>query len=80
MEKVAKLTPAVLKKIIEEERARLKVQQQKVKEAKRQERIDEIRKELKVLLQLLRERKVLTERIKAIQTRANSIRKNLKEA
>ena len=80
MEKVAKLTPAVLKKIIEEERTRLKAQQQKVKEAKRQERIDEIRKELKVLLQLLRERKVLTERIKAIQTRANSIRKNLKEA
>ena len=80
MEKVANLTPAVLKKIIQEERARLKEQQQEVKEVKRQERIDEIRKELKTLLQLLKERKVLTERIKAIQTRANSIRKNLKEA
>lgn len=80
MEKVAKLTPQVLKKIIQEERARIKEQQQKVEEASQQERIDEIRKELKTLLQLLKERKVLTERIKAIQIRANSIRKNLKEA
>ena len=80
MEKVANLTPAVLKKIIQEERARIKEQQQKVEESGQQERIDEIRKELKTLLQLLKERKVLTERIKAIQTRANSIRKNLKEA
>jgi hypothetical protein len=80
MEKVANLTPQVLKKIIQEERARIKEQQQKVEEASQQERIDEIRKELKTLLQLLKERKVLTERIKAIQTRANSIRKNLKEA
>jgi len=79
MEKVANLTPAVLKKIIQEERARLKEQQQEVKEVKRQERIDEIRRELKILLQLLKERKVLTERIKAIQTRANSIKNNLKE-
>ena len=80
MEKVAKLTPQVLKKIIQEERARIKEQQQKVEESGQQERIDEIRKELKTLLQLLKERKVLTERIKAIQIRANSIRKNLKEA
>jgi hypothetical protein len=79
MEKVANLTPTVLKKIIQEERARLKEQQQEVKEVKRQERIDEIRRELKILLQLLKERKVLTERIKAIQTRANSIKNNLKE-
>lgn len=80
MEKVAKLTPEVLKKIIEEERADLKEQQEKVAEAKRQDRIDEVRKELKVLLQLLRERKVLTERIKAIQQRAKSIKTKLKEA
>jgi len=80
MEKVAKLTPEVLKKIIQEERTRLKEQQQKVEEAKRQDRIDEVRKELKVLLQLLRERKVLTERIKAIQIRAKSIKDKIKEA
>jgi DNA repair exonuclease SbcCD ATPase subunit len=80
MEKVAKLTPDILKKIIQEERTRLKEQQQKVEEAKRQERIDEVRKELKVLLQLLRERKVLTERIKAIQKRAKTIKNKLKEA
>jgi rubrerythrin len=80
MEKVAKLTPEVLKKIIQEERAHLKEQQQKVEEAKRQDRIDEVRKELKVLLQLLRERKVLTERIKAIQRRAKSIKDKIKEA
>lgn len=80
MEKVAKLTPEILKKIIQEERTRLKEQQQKVEEAKRQDRIDEVRKELKVLLQLLRERKVLTERIKAIQKRAKSIKSKLKEA
>jgi len=80
MEKVAKLTPEVLKKIIQEERTHLKEQQQKVEEAKRQDRIDEVRKELKVLLQLLRERKVLTERIKAIQIRAKSIKDKIKEA
>jgi len=80
MERVAKLTPEVLKKIIQEERTRLKEQQQKVEEAKKEDRIDEVRKELKVLLQLLRERKVLTERIKAIQKRAKSIKNKLKEA
>jgi len=80
MSKVTKLTPKVLKRIIQEERARINSQKRKIQEAKKRKRVDEIRKELKTYLQLKREQKFLVERIKKIQNRTKSIKRKIKES
>jgi hypothetical protein len=79
MQKVIKLTPEILKKIIQEEREKIISQKKKIQEIKKQNRIDEIRKELKTYLQLKREQKILFERIKKIQNRSQEIKKIIKE-
>jgi len=80
MSKVTKLTPKVLQRIIQEERARISSQKKKIQEAKKRKRVDEIRKELKTYLQLKREQKFLVERIKKIQNRTKSIKRKIKES
>jgi hypothetical protein len=80
MSKVTKLTPKVLQRIIQEERARIASQKKKIQEAKKRKRVDEIRKELKTYLQLKREQKFLVERIKKIQNRTKSIKRKIKES
>ncbi len=80
MKKATKLTPKILQKIIQEERRRIDLQKKKIQEAKKRKRIDEIRKELKTFLQLKREQKFLIERIKKIQKRTKTIKKNIKES
>ena len=80
MKKATKLTPKILQKIIQEERKRIDLQKKKIQEAKKRKRIDEIRKELKTFLQLKREQKFLIERIKKIQKRTKTIKKNIKES
>ena len=79
MQKVIKLTPEILKKIIQEEREKIISQKKKIQEIKKPNRIDEIRKELKTYLQLKREQKILFERIKKIQNRSQEIKKIIKE-
>ena len=80
MKKATKLTPKILQKIIQEERKRIDLQKKKIQEAKKRKRIDEIRKELKTFLQLKREQKFLIERIKKIQKRTKTSKKNIKES
>lgn len=80
MSKVTKLTPKVLKRIIQEERKRIASQKKKIQEAKNKKRVDELRKELKAYVQLKREQKFLVERIKKIQNRTKTIKRNIKES
>jgi hypothetical protein len=78
--KIKKLTPDVLKRIIKEERERIAAQKKRIEEAKKIKRINELRKELKTYLQLKREQKFLVERIKKIQNRAKTIKNKIKES
>jgi predicted nucleic acid-binding Zn-ribbon protein len=80
MSKVTKLTPKVLKRIIQEERKRIALQKKKIQEAKNKKRVDELRKELKAYTQLKREQKFLVERIKKIQNRTKTIKRKIKES
>jgi len=80
MRKVTKLTPKVLKRIIQEERKRIASQKKKIQEAKNKKRVDELRKELKAYMQLKREQKFLVERIKKIQNRTKTIKRKIKES
>ena len=80
MNKIKKLTPDVLKRIIKEERERIAAQKKRIEEAKKIKRINELRKELKTYLQLKREQKFLVERIKKIQNRAKTIKNKIKES
>lgn len=80
MSKVTKLTPKVLKRIIQEERKRIALQKKKIQEAKNKKRVDELRKELKAYMQLKREQKFLVERIKKIQNRTKTIKRKIKES
>ncbi len=80
MSKVTKLTPKVLKRIIQEERKRIALQKKKIQEAKNKKRVDELRKELKTYTQLKREQKFLVERIKKIQNRTKTIKRKIKES
>ena len=82
MSRPAKLTKAVLKKIIKEERQKIIDQKKKIKNTKKVKGIknlNEFRKELKTLLQLKKEQKFLFERIKKIQKRTKVISKKIKE-
>ena len=80
MKKVRKLTPQILKKIIQEERNKIEAQKKRIQESKERNKVEEIRKELKALLQLKREQKYLIERIKKIRNRTNNIKKKIKES
>lgn len=80
MNKIKKLTPDVLKRIIKEERERIAAQKKRIEEAKKIKRVNELRKELKTYLQLKREQKFLVERIKKIQNRAKTIKNKIKES
>ena len=75
-----KLTPSILKKIIQEEREKLSEQADRVKTASKNKKIQELKKEVKAFLQLKREQKVLIERIKKIQKRTKTIKKKIKES
>ncbi len=75
-----KLTPSILKKIIQEEREKLAEQADRVKTASKNKKIQELKKEVKAFLQLKREQKVLIERIKKIQKRTKTIKKKIKES
>ena len=82
MSRPTKLTKAVLKKIIKEERQKIIDQKKKIKNIKKVKGIkslNEFRKELKTLLQLKKEQKFLFERIKKIQKRTKVISKKIKE-
>ena len=80
MNKIKKLTPDVLKRIIKEERERIAAQKKRIEEAKKIKRVNGLRKELKTYLQLKREQKFLVERIKKIQNRAKTIKNKIKES
>ena len=79
MEKVTKLTPKILRKIIQEEREKIRLQKAKIKEAKKNKKLNEIRDELKTLLNLKKEQKFLIERIKKIQNRTDKIKTKIRE-
>jgi hypothetical protein len=82
MSRPAKLTKSILKKIIKEEREKIKNQKKKIQEVKLSKDIKKfynLRKELKTLLQLKREQRILFERIKNIQIRKKNITKKIKE-
>ena len=66
MKKPIKLTPSILKRIIMEERKKLSKQALKIKEAKRNKKIQELKREVRAFLQLKREQKVLSEKLRRI--------------
>ena len=75
-----KLTPSVLKAIIQEEREKIKNQAEKITEARKTKKINEIRKELRAFIQLKREQKLLIERIKKLKKESTAIKKKIKES
>jgi hypothetical protein len=75
-----KLTPGVLKAIIQEEREKIKNQAEKITEARKTKKINEIRKELRAFIQLKREQKLLIERIKKLKKESTAIKKKIKES
>jgi predicted transcriptional regulator len=82
MSRPVKLTKSILKKIIEEERQKIKDQKKKIQEVKLSKDIKKfysLREELKTLLQLKKEQRILFERIKNIQMRKKNITKKIKE-
>ena len=79
MKRSVKLTSTILKKIISEEREKIKVQTKKIVSSRKDKRINEVRKELRALIQLKREQKALFERIKKIQKRSKLIKKKIEE-
>ena len=72
-DKIIKLTPAILKKIIKEEREALSAQAEKVKNASKQELIAEIKK----LVNLRRKQKYLIKRLKSITEQRKGITKTI---
>ena len=72
-DKIIKLTPTILKKIIEEEKAALSKQAVKVKNASKQELVSEI----KNLVNLRRKQKYLIRRLRSITEQRKSITKTL---
>lgn len=80
MEKVTKLTPAILKKIIQEERKKIALEKKKIQEAKHKKNLENIKKELKTYLELKKEKKFLFERIKKINLRTKTIKNKIKES
>ncbi len=78
MKNPIKLTPALLKRIIQEEREKLSIQAEKVKEASKKKKIQELKREVKTFLQLKKEQKYLLERIKKIQARTKQIKHKIK--
>jgi hypothetical protein len=71
--KIIKLTPAILKKIIKEERETLSAQAEKVKNASKQELIAEIKK----LVNLRRKQKYLIKRLKTLTEQRKDITKTI---
>jgi predicted nucleic acid-binding Zn-ribbon protein len=80
MSKTVKLTPRILKKIIKEEREKINQQKDRIKNAKSKRRLRELRREVKALMQLKREHKLLLSRIRKINDRTNVIKKKIKES
>ena len=78
MKKPIKLTPSILKRIILEERKKLSKQAEKIKEAKRNKKLQELKREVRAFLQLKREQKVLIERLKKIGKRTRTIKRKIK--
>ncbi len=79
MKRHIKLTPEVLKRIIREEKEKINLQAKKIASARRNKRLNEVRKELKAFIQLKREQKALIERIRKIQNRSRRIKKKIEE-
>ena len=61
------------------ERKKLEDQKLKIREAKKEKRVGALRKEVKTLLQLMKEQKVLVERLKNIHSRTDSIKRKIKD-
>ena len=80
MKKFTKLTPKILKRIVQEERKKLNEQKDRIQKARRKKKVDEIRRELRAFINLKREQKILMEKIKKIQRRTSKIKKTIKEA
>jgi hypothetical protein len=80
MKKFTKLTPKILKRIVQEERKKLNEQKDRIQKARRKKKINEIRRELRAFINLKREQKILMEKIKKIQRRTSKIKKTIKEA
>jgi len=80
MKKFTKLTPKILKRIVQEERKKLNEQKDRIQKARRNKKINEIRRELRAFINLKREQKILMEKIKKIQRRTSKIKKTIKEA
>ena len=74
-EKIIKLTPSILKKIIREEKKKLYEQAKKVKEASKSELIVEIKK----LVNLRRKQRYLVQRLKNIAAQRIDISKKLRK-
>ena len=72
-DKIIKLTPTILKKIIDEERAILAEQTEKVKNASKEELVTEIKK----LVNLRRKQKYLIRRLMSVTEQRKSITKSL---
>tara|TARA_A100001011_G_C13889783_1_gene666507 strand:+ start:430 stop:672 length:243 start_codon:yes stop_codon:yes gene_type:complete len=78
MKKPIKLTSSILKRIILEERKKLSEQAEKIKEAKRNKKLRELKREVRAFLHLKREQKVLIERLKKIGKRTRTIKRKIK--
>ena len=74
-EKIDKLTPAILKRIIAEEKEKLHNQAERVKEASKAELISEIKK----LVNLRRKQKYLVQRLKSVTEQRKHITKKLRK-
>ena len=72
-DKIIKLTPTILKKIIDEERAILAEQAEKVKNASKENLITEIKK----LVNLRRKQKYLIKRLTSVTEQRKSITRSL---
>ena len=82
MSRPTKLTKSILKKIVEEERQKIKDQKKKIKEVRFSQDVKKfysLRKELKALLQLKKAQKILFERIKNIQSKQKNTTTKIKE-
>lgn len=73
--KTTKLTPKILKRIITEEKAKLREQASRVKKASKAELISEIKK----LVNLRRKQRYLMQRLKNLSEQRRNITKNLRK-
>ena len=73
--KIDKLTPEILKRIITEEKEKLRKQADRVREASKAELISEIKK----LVNLRRKQKYLAQRLKSVTEQRKNITKKLRK-